>query len=74
MTELPSKKRPQSAKLERRLLTTSEAAHYLGRREYTVRKLVHDGELPVVQDGPGSPWKFDVRDLDDFIERKKQRA
>jgi excisionase family DNA binding protein len=56
------------------LLTTSEAAHYLGRREYTVRKLVHDGELPVVQDGPGSPWKFDVRDLDDFIERKKQRA
>jgi excisionase family DNA binding protein len=58
----------------RRLLRTGPAAEYLGMRLRKLRKLIQQGQLPVVQDGEGSPWLLDIRDLDGWIERNKRTA
>jgi excisionase family DNA binding protein len=55
-----------------RLLRTKVAASYLGMAAKKLRGLVLDGKLPVVEPGPGSPWAFDIRDLDAYIERTKK--
>jgi excisionase family DNA binding protein len=63
------KKRP---KPERRLLRTSEAAVYLGVSEFSVRKLALNHELPYIKmPGEHTPYLFDVRDLDRWIERSR---
>jgi excisionase family DNA binding protein len=54
------------------LLRTQEAAHYLSISPWTLRNLVHNGELPVISDREGSPWRFDQRDLDSYVERRRQ--
>lgn len=57
-----------------RLLRTRGAGHYLGLGEKAVRQLILEGELPFVQLRPGnSPFLLDVRDLDKFIESRKNR-
>lgn len=56
----------------RRLLRTKEAAEYLGLSPWKLRRLIQDGQLPVVQDADGSPFLLDLRDLDGYIERNKR--
>jgi len=60
-----------------RLLGLEEAAAYLGVSDWTVRQLLWVGELPFVEVGsPGSkrPRRLvDVRDLDAWVEIRKQR-
>ena len=55
----------------KRLYTLPEAAIYLGRSTWSVRRLVWAGELPTVR--AGGRVHFDVRDMDEFIERNKER-
>jgi excisionase family DNA binding protein len=57
--------------IPRRLLKTKEAAYYLGISTWKVRKLVLDRKLPCVIDSANSPWLFDIRDLDAYIETNK---
>jgi excisionase family DNA binding protein len=57
---------------ERRLLRTKAAANYLDVSPWTIRRLTQSGELPYVVAVDGGPWKFDIRDLDKFVETHKQ--
>jgi len=57
---------------KRRLVRTKVAAEYLSVSEWSLRNLVANGELPVVQTSTGSPFLFDLRDLDGWIERNKK--
>lgn len=56
----------------KRLYRTKEAARYLALSARAVRKLAQDGKLPIVQEGEGAPWRFDVHDLDSHVERSKR--
>jgi len=56
----------------KRLLRTREAAQYLSISPWKLRKLIQDGRLPVVQDGEGTPFLLDLRDLDSYVERNKR--
>ncbi len=57
------------AKLLKRLYNIPEAAVYLGRSTWSVRRLIWDGQLPSVR--AGGRVHLDVQDLDQFIERNK---
>jgi excisionase family DNA binding protein len=54
------------------LLRTKEAAPYLGISAGKLRHLVQAGKLPFIEDEDRSPWRFDVRDLDAYIEQHRQ--
>ncbi len=54
-----------------RLLTSPEAAAYLRLSEWSIRRLVTEGDLRVVSGGRG--FLFDVSDLHDYIEKAKFR-
>lgn len=56
----------------RRLLRLKAAAEYLSLSPWKVRSLIQAGRLPVVQDGEGSPFLLDVRDLDSYVDRNKR--
>ena len=58
--------------IAKRLLTTKEAATYLGMSDWSIRQLARAGKLPVVSGCEECNWKFDVHDLDEFIENNKQ--
>ena len=58
---------------KRRLLRTKEAAAYLGLSSWKLRQLVLDGALPYINAGDRAPWRFDLCDLEAYIERSKQR-
>jgi excisionase family DNA binding protein len=58
--------------LNRRLLRSAEAADYLSVSVWTLRRLIQNGELPVVQRGEAGKFLVDIRDLDGFIERNKR--
>ena len=51
----------------KRLLRTREAAQYLSISSWKLRWLIQDGRIPVVQDGDGSPFLLDLRDLDGYV-------
>lgn len=53
----------------RRLLSTTEAAQYLGVTATTVRRCVYAGDLPVIRCFKN--WKIDRSDLDAFIASRK---
>lgn len=53
----------------RRLLTYAEAADYLNVGVTTAKRLARDGEFPKVH--VGHSVRFDVADLDAYIERRK---
>jgi excisionase family DNA binding protein len=53
-----------------RLVSTEEAAKYLGVSRTKIRSLVHAGTLPRVA-GITKSWKVDVNDLDALILRAK---
>jgi len=53
----------------RRLLRTKEAAHYLGMSPWSLRQMVERRELPYISSGDNtSAWRFDIHDLDRWIE------
>ena len=56
----------------RRLLRLREAAQYVSLSPWKLRRLVQDGQLPIVKYGENAPWLLDVRDLDTWVERHKQ--
>lgn len=57
-----------------RLVKVKQAAAYLAISPWKLRNLVQQGKIPYIEDGGGtSPWRIDVRDLDDYIERNRQR-
>lgn len=55
---------------EKRLYTLDEAAIYLGRSIWSVRRLIWNGLLPKVQ--AGGRVHVDVRDMEAFIEKHKE--
>jgi excisionase family DNA binding protein len=55
---------------EVRLLSTVEAAKYLGVSRWTMHQLAVCGEIPVIR--RFKSWRFDLQDLDAFIERAKE--
>lgn len=55
----------------KRLYSITEAAHYLGRSAWSVRRLVWAGELPCVRGG--RRVHVDVKDMEQFIEQHKER-
>lgn len=56
----------------RRLLRTKEAAQYLCMSPWSLRQMVEHRELPYVSVGDHtSAWRFDIRDLDRWIEDHK---
>ena len=59
--------------VRKRLLTTKEAAQYLGVSTWSIGQLVHGGKLPVVRGCEECNWKFDVHDLDRWIEENKEQ-
>ena len=58
----------------RRLLRSVQAAEYLSVSVWTLRRLIQNGELPVVQRGDNGKFLLDILDLDGFIERNKKTA
>ena len=58
-------------KQNKRLYSIPEAAMYLGRSTWSVRRLIWDGALPAVR--AGGRVHVDVQDMDAFIDRNKVR-
>jgi len=54
-----------------RILKTKHAAHYVGISGWKLRNLVQAGEIPYIPGEGTSPWLFDKKDLDNWIERRK---
>ena len=70
MRQLIARERPQP----RRLLRIEEAAAYLGISTGTLRRLIHEGEIPTVrihQDSGHAPFLVDLKELDYYIEKAK---
>ena len=64
---------PKQALIVPRLVKTKQAAEYLAISEWKLRNLVQLGLIPYIEDGGGtSPWRFDVRDLDAYVERSRR--
>jgi hypothetical protein len=38
---------------------------------WSLRQLIWNGEIPVLQRQPGAPFLIDIADLDKFVERNK---
>ena len=57
--------------LVKRLYNLHEAAIYLGRSTWSVRRLIWAGELPTVR--AGGRVHLDLRDMDEFIDQHKER-
>jgi excisionase family DNA binding protein len=53
------------------LLGISEVAKLLAVSKITIRRKVSAGELPCVRLTPGGPLRFDVRDVERFVEKCK---
>jgi excisionase family DNA binding protein len=62
----------QTATLVKRLVTTKEAAKYLAMSDWSIRQLVRLGKLPIVSGCEECNWRFDVRDLDEYVDSNKQ--
>lgn len=60
-----------SKKVRKRLYSIPEAAEYLGRSTWSVRRLIWAGELPSVR--AGRRVHLDVCDMEAFIENNKVR-
>lgn len=61
---------PGSLPVPSRLLGVHDAAAYLGLSHWTVREMAWKGEVPEVR--LGRRLLFDIKDLDNLIERNKQ--
>lgn len=56
---------------QKRLYTLKEAAEYLGRSRWGMRKLIWAGRIPVVRTEGGRKIFLDIEDLNDFINQNK---
>ena len=57
---------------QRRLLKTKQAAEYIAVSPWKLRELVHEEKIPFVAlDDDEAVWRFDVRDLDRFIDSRR---
>lgn len=65
---------PTADSPSRRLLKVKQAAAYMSISPWTVRKLVQSQQLRIVKLDDRGPWLLDVRDLDQFIETRKEYA
>jgi excisionase family DNA binding protein len=63
------KMHPTHQRPTKRLYTLTEAATYLGRSTWSVRRLVWNGELAQVR--AGGRVHVDVQDMDAFIDKNK---
>jgi excisionase family DNA binding protein len=55
-----------------RLFRTKDAANYLGMSTWALRQQVSKGNLPFISSGERtSSWKFDLGDLDAWVERHR---
>ena len=73
MADFPSENQlmMKSTVIEKRLYSLDEAATYLGRSTWSVRRLIWNGDLPQVR--AGGRVHVDVRDMEAFIEKFKER-
>lgn len=55
-----------------RMLKTKQAAHYLNVSAWKLRNIVQAGGIACIIGDGTSPWLFDLRDLDNWIERHKR--
>jgi excisionase family DNA binding protein len=53
------------------LLGIAEVARLLSVSKITVRRKVSAGELPCIRMSKGGPMRFDLRDIEKFVERHK---
>ena len=58
--------------IQRRLVRTGEAAHYLAMSRTKIRELAWTGQIPFVQERTNALMLFDVRDLDRWIDTNKE--
>jgi excisionase family DNA binding protein len=58
--------------LNKRLFDLKEAAVYLGRPVFSVRTLIWSGALPRIKEG--RKYYLDVYDMDEYIEKNKERV
>ena len=58
-------------KILKRLYSIKEAAIYLGRTPWAVREMLWAGKLPFIRDG--RRILIDIRDMDEWIEKSKER-
>jgi excisionase family DNA binding protein len=77
MSELLAKEAARTMTLDStaitpRVLKTKQAARYLAISTWKLRNLVQVGEIPCILGSGTSPWLFDLRDLDNWIERLKR--
>ena len=56
--------------IQKRLYTLNEAATYLGRSTWSIRRLIWNGLLPQVRGG--GRVHVDLMDMDAFIEKHKE--
>lgn len=64
----------KNSNLAPRLVRVKQAATYLAISPWKLRNLVQQGKISYIEDGGGtSPWRFDIRDLDEYIERNRQK-
>ncbi|NKB80739.1 MAG: helix-turn-helix domain-containing protein [Nitrospirales bacterium] len=54
----------------KRLFTLHEAAIYLGRSVWSIRRLIWNGDLPQVR--AGGRVHVDIRDMNEFIDKHKE--
>ncbi len=55
-----------------RLFKTKEAADVLGRSTYTIRDMVHKGELAVIRRSSRGPWWFRQSDLEKWVQQHRE--
>lgn len=53
------------------LVGIAEVAKLLNVSKMTIRRKVSAGELPCVRMSPGGPMRFDMRDVERFVESHK---
>lgn len=62
----------EDSNIRKRLFNVCEAAAFLGVRAYTIRRLVHVGELPRVD--ICRKLLIDIQDLEDYLNKQKRVA
>jgi excisionase family DNA binding protein len=53
------------------LIDISEVARLLGVSKITIRRKVNIGELPCIRLTKGGPMRFDMRDVEKFVEQHR---
>ena len=63
------RKQGKKSQVESRTLRTPQAAKYLGVSEWTLRRMVHDGEITCIH---GKCWTFDRQVLDAWLDQNQE--